>query len=227
MATGVEGGLDLREFQEALRQCAAKTSRELPVFLNSKGYHIVKRAHILTREAKRADIENELRIQGYRVSKSRKTGQFKRRNVIAGQDSLAARIVNARRRRAGEYGLRGEKLEEAARKLVMRRIRGIGSQKAGWIGILKTLASRLGIAMSTKGPKVKGRGKAIPAKSGWSPSLEIIYDLNSYNTNHRAYIDPQTEAALQEGFNMEAQSMREHLAKKLQPIFDQHKGRPK
>lgn len=216
-------GVDMREFQEALREYLGKTEKALPEALNTKMFYIARGAHRGTPIADRAKIEQELGVVGYRTSVSKKTGNFVRRKAVLGGGALIYRIINGRRQLAGKAGLAGQAMKQAVARLIGKRLRSIGTERAGWLAIIRGFGSVINMFPS---PRVKGKGMATVAKPGWSPQAQMDYDLNSFkNPGHRQEIDPRTVAALQASFNAEAQSMREYLSKKLQPIADQHNGR--
>ncbi|MGQ0561066.1 MAG: hypothetical protein ACT443_04235 [Gemmatimonadota bacterium] len=221
--------LDMREFNEALRQYVLVCQRELADILNKKLLFIVAKAWKATPRASRAEIESSLNVVGYKVRRSKKTGEIKRGSAMLGGGSAVYSIINARRARTGQKGLYGAEMAANARKFVGRRLRAIGALQRGWIGALKKL-----IAVTRQseeqpgGPRVKNPGRARPATPGWNPVAEAEYDLalgRSGIAGKQDSIDPRVVAALQAAFNTETASMREYIARKMQTATDPFNAR--
>src|SRR5690349_9441988 len=98
----MENGVDMTEFQQALRGYLCKTEKALPEALNTKMFYIARGAHRGTPIADRGKIEQELSVTGYKISKSKKTGKFRRGRATVAGGSIIYRIINARVGRAGK-----------------------------------------------------------------------------------------------------------------------------
>lgn len=229
MEPGMSMQIDDREFQAALRQYLAKTEKSLAPALNTKMFYIGRGAHRNTPQADRSKIEAELGVIAYKISKSKKTGKFARRKAIVGGSGprLVYAIINARLGRAGKKGLQGKEMAAAAKRLLGKRFRGIGTEKDGWLHAIRKFGAAIGQGFTKDGGagRLKGKSVGTVAKDGWNPECTLEYNVNSYDTKHKQYLDPRTVRALQQAFTDETRSMQEHLRKKLQPIADQHNGR--
>lgn len=218
--------LDMTAFDAALRKYVAESPSDLEDIVNTKLLYVARGALERTPKADRSSIEQALEVVGYKASVSKKTGNFKRRGAILGSGSLLYRLVNARRRRAGEKGLKGKEMAAAARKLLGARLRAIGSLKAGWIRPIQILAARVKESMGSTGglPRVKGRGTATPANASWNPIAEMTYEVTERKGGGGDQIDPRVEAALQQSFDAEARSMEEYISRKVQERLDTISG---
>lgn len=213
--------VDLAEFQTALRNYLVICKRTVAEILNRKLFYIAKRAFAYTPRAKREAVEQILGVSGYKLSKSKKTGTLKRGAAILSAGAPIFRIINAARGRAGEKGLYGAAMAQAARKKVTSRLRAIGSLQAGWLGPIKTLARAAKDFFSATGslPRVKGQGEAEPAKEGFSPEASLSYNLAS-RTSAGLYIDPRVSDALQKAFQEETRDMEAYTIRRMQQDAD-------
>lgn len=210
------GSIDQTQFDAALRHYLAVTPHDLEFIINKKALFVARGAFERTPKASRSTIEAALGVVGYNLNVG-KRGQILKRSrgsaMLGG--SLVYRIINARRRRAGQRGLSGQAMAAAAKKFIGKRISAIGSLKAGWVGPIKAFAARVKeMVVLERTPRVKQRGRAKVAQPGWNPQAEIEYGLTSRWPGD-SYIDPRTIAALQASFNHEAESMLNYVAMKL------------
>ena len=221
--------VDMREFQAALRDYIRVSKRTLSDILNRKLFSILLKAYTYTPKATREQIEADLNVVAYRVSRSRKTGKMKRRNAIFGTATLVYRIINAARGRAKKKGFYGAQMAKAARKLIGRRLSGIGALRMGWVGAIKKMENIVKqTAAIVQGPRVRQRGTAMPAREGWSPKALASYNLNVRKGPKGArtpQIDKRVELALSRAFAYETQSMREYIARKMQPVTNRFNAR--
>ncbi len=215
--------VDLREWQAAVREVLSVTKKGITETLNTQSFYVTRGAGRDTRKADRSKIE-ALGVVGYKLSKSKTTGTIKRGKAIIGKNSAAANIVAARMKKANVEIKSRDQIEKAARSLIGKRLKAIGTQAAGWLGMIRTFGKAIG-QPSSGGKNVKGKGHAKPARDGWSPSAEFTYNLNSFTTKHKQYIDPDTVRVLQQNFDAETRKTREYLQKKLQPAFNKHSGK--
>lgn len=230
MNQGISFGFDVSDFQDTLRKYLAVTQKTLPEALNQKMFFILRGASRLTPKTSREIIERELKVTGYAQKvyvRGKKKGQINERGKLGRVQTsspLIYKIINARRGRAGKPGLFGSEMRSAAAKLLAKRFRSVGTLKAGWLGAIRKLAPLVGDssrdAESGASSIIKGRSKAIPAKSEWSPHVEIEYLTNSFSKEHRPYIDARIQQALAIAFNDEKRSMEEYIIKKLQGKID-------
>lgn len=217
--------VDMREFNAALRSYATASTKELSDIINQKMFFITRGAHRLTPKVDRAKVEAELGVIAYRVSRSKKTGQFKKRNAIIGGTRLIYAIVNARRRRAGQPGLQKQEMKKAARNLLANRFRGIGTLKAGWVSAIRTFAKAAKMPISIGGVPVKGKAQSVVAKPSFNPKAEVTYNVTSFDTNHKPYIDQRTVSALAQAFRDEAASMAQYVASKMQKLTNKYNAK--
>jgi hypothetical protein len=207
--------LDMSEFDATLARYIAAVPHALQDILNKKMLYIAAGAYRKTVKAERATIERDLQVVAYKLSKSRKTGQFKRGKSVSGGPRVAY-IINALRRKKGLPGLEGKEMAKEVSRFTGKRLRAIGSLKAGWVGILKKLAAVAhGQSFIEPGPRVKQVGVARPAKDGWDPIVEIEYGVTEKRKSEKL-IDPRVVKALGDAFADESRSMEDYMTEQLQ-----------
>lgn len=214
--------VNLSEFQKTLNKYLAVCSRELPKAINTKMFFIARGASRLSPKADRPKIEKELGVVGYKLRVSKKTGKTKWKRKDSMGASLAARIVNARKGRAGKPGLYGKDMKKAVTSLIGKRLRAIGTIKAGWRAAIRAF----GVASGESAPReetagrIKGNAKFRIARAGWSPEATMEYLVNSYGRGHKQYIDARTQRALAQAYAEEMKSMNDYIIGKLQRQAD-------
>lgn len=226
----VEMRVDDKEFQASMKWLAARSRQTLAVYLNRKLFYIVLNAFKLTPAADRQQILSEL-LTTKSYTYTTKTGKTRHRSRKVG-NSIAQRIVQARRYRRGEPIIKdyGE-LQAAAKKFAMARARSVGTLRAGWLGALRTLGRAARIFNPAKGPRVKFKGEAKPAREGvWNPIAKVTYRLPSApegtsGNPSQSRIDPRVIKAFQKAWSMELRSMKDEIAKRMQKDFDRVKPR--
>lgn len=214
------------EFQALLREHLAKTSRTLPVALNSRMFNIVAKASKNTPKTERSTIEQELGVVGYAL-KFTKKGKYSRAQsskrradaAVTNGTSIIHLIINARRGRAGRPGLYGSAMKEAITKFLQRRFRSVGTLKAGWTGALRMLGKSLGLSFRNEGASasVKGKSTVAVARQGFTPSVRLEYVTNSFDKQHRPYIDDRLLQAVDAAFRSETQEIKNHLRDAIDP----------
>ena len=134
--------------------------------------------------------------------------------------SLAALIVNARRGRSGGKGLYGSEMKAAIKKMIGKRGSAVGTEKAGWWKAIRAFGAAVKESSfrEVNVYRLKGNPSIKIAKPGWSPSAQIGYAVNAFDTHHNNYIDPRVVAATSKAFSDEMRSMESHMRKKLQEV---------
>ncbi len=234
---------NLPEFRSAMAEYSRHVPRELAHALNWKTLVIAKDAMTGTPKADRARIEYQMGVGGYQTKvvkqgknkgKIRRTnfptwfahpralsivlGRHKRKVVQIGPKGLGGRI------RVGlRTGLEFREAMEKARKMVMAKIRAIGSAKAGWNLPIRQMAAavkREQFVPSERRSKVKLEGYGKPSSpSQWKKYTEVSYDVLNKTQGHQigagtqgaAY--PKVHAALNSALQKEAQRTLEYIAR--------------
>jgi hypothetical protein len=210
-------------FQEALKRVVAVSRQELPKIINTKGFFIAIEARRATPSVSRAQIEQELGVKGYKLEFGKRgkilksSRKAKAANAITDSTSIAHLIINARMGRAKKKGLRGAEMRIAVGKLLAKRFRSRGTLKGGWSGGINTLGNSVGQKAGKDGEasKVMGRSTARPAQEGWSPKLQLTYQVNSFDQRHSAYIDKRVATAWERGVRKEIANMSQYTSARL------------
>lgn len=110
-------------------------------------------------------------------------GEWKRykkpKKVYQFDDTLAARIVNARRRDSGKPMIFGKEMEENAKRLIAYKLRSVAFIKSGWIPAYNHFSRAIGRPTKYKGDgRVYGvpKGGATPAPKGTAVTVATAWN---------------------------------------------------
>lgn len=204
--------VDDREFTETLRNAAAASSRDLPLFINSRALHVGKRARDHTPLGNKSKIQEDL---GATVvsEKVDKKGRIRRKYSYK-PVKIVYKIINARRIKRGEKPLFNTEIDSLAKTLISKRLRAVGSLKNGWSRALGMLGFAVKESIPKDGPRVKQSGYAEIAKAGFSPQAALVYRL-AIGERSNQHIDPRVETATATAFTEEKAEMISHLESKM------------
>jgi hypothetical protein len=204
-------------FTRQLRRYAKVNRRSFKDIVNAKALDMAYQALKHTDAASASAIEYKLGAVGNKVSKSRKTGQLRKGKRILKANSFAARIVNSRRKKAGQPMIWGKELEKAAQKLINMRVRAVKFLKSGWLPAIKKLSYAVERRDRRPWPKGLSKGKAAtkgwgrPAKSELRPEAWVA---NSATNNSQQAIS-KIKAGLSMGMAAAVADMAIYIQKKL------------
>jgi len=215
--------VDTREFQAAADLAVQYTSRTVPQFINGQLLRVASWAIKLTKKGNPDEIALTLGQVASRFSVSKKTGKRRIQRVYSQEENtFAARLINAGRKKKGQPPLFGKALVDAVRKLISRRVRSVAFIVAGWIPGIKTLSKAVGYSEELSVRK-RGQDKGAARPATFSLSNEIkgsientaLLTENRYGSHGNPM--PIAQPALQQAMSLTAKDMMEHLHKKLQP----------
>ena len=226
--------VNLPQFRHAMALYSKHVNRDLGHALNWKALVIVKDAQRGTPLAERARIEYDMGVGGYQtkvVKQGKNKGKIRRTNLpIWFPHPRALNIILGRLKKQGQTAIGFQQAMEKARKMVMAKIRAIGSAKAGWNRPLRMLAAAVkkqAFDPGSKKARVKMQGYAAPAnKSQWKQRTEVSYDVLDKSkhtvgagTAGAAY--PKVHAALNAAMAKEARRTLEYIASTFRknPLF--------
>jgi hypothetical protein len=211
--------IDTSQFQSALQEYVKWSKRSLPDIINRKAKSIAIFAYQLTPRADRGEVMKELDLRVAKQVTNRKTGKV--RNVYALDDRRRiAGIMYVRAKASGKPLNTYAEYAAGSLKYAANRLTAIGTLAAGWIGAIRKLAAATQSGVGdVQWKRHKGIGTAKPAVNGWNPTAEFAYNLQERKPGG-FQIDPRCEAALQQGFDREAASMMDYIAKKMQEKAD-------
>lgn len=213
--------ISVKEFSRAAEICIQRSERTYDKFINSRALHVAKKAIEDTEKANGDKIAYELasnvRTQ-MRVSK--KTGMRKTlRKYDVMEDSLAARIVNARLSKAGEALVFGKELAKKARRLIGARLRAVAFIRSGWIYAIRTLGAAVGGAGSNQGAaRMTGQPKGYAR-----PARRAVNSVVMAEIGNTALLSEAARSVGQKGlakaFDRERKEMLDHAFRTLkQPV---------
>jgi hypothetical protein len=132
--------IDQAAFTRTLRRYAKVNKKTFREIVNKKALDLAFNAQRLTEAADPKAIEYKLGAIGNKVGRNRKTGGLRKGRRILKEDNFAARIVNSRRKKAGQPLIWGKELERAAQKLINARVRAVKFLRSGWLPAIKKLS---------------------------------------------------------------------------------------
>lgn len=225
---------DFKEFNQALRQCAAESSRTLQEEVNAHAFGVVTAAYRATPRVEKsaidaalnANIETQVVGTKIRILKSGKVKQGKAivQKVVHSIGASAGKLVNWQRGQAGLKGLHGDNMRAAIDEMVKKRRASVGTLRLGWLASINKLAAMVKGGKKRRGYRVKQPGSANPAKDTWNPTATFAYNLNIGQRKGSERLDPRVVTALEIGFATELASMKAKIQERLQRVFNKYKG---
>jgi hypothetical protein len=225
--------IDTKAFGRELARYLTVARKDAATVLNTKAFFITLTALWNTPKVPSSKIERELGRAGSpraRVPQphGRRTTHH-RRTSVRGRPTIANLIVQARRRKAGEKGLKGAALAEATRKFIGKRKRSRAFLASGWVPAVAALANYVDAAQRYKGGRSASRngdvriygrnkGSAIPAdanKQGANLTAAIVNSVTPSGPRS-SQAEAVMRRALQEAIDKEMASMAEYFDKKMQ-----------
>jgi hypothetical protein len=135
--------IDLRGLNKALEAAIAVSSRSASEVINSAARDIIFKSAQRTKKADKHKIEAELTRAIYTVTKGKSGRVLKKPKRLYQGSELVYRIVNAKRKKAGQHGIAGQEMSQAAQKEIKRRINAVGYiAYAGWNKALMAFGGR-------------------------------------------------------------------------------------
>ena len=189
-------------FEADIRQYAAVKKMELPDAINKKMLFVLRGALRETPKANAGTIKTTLSAPAYMKGRT-----------------VAEAIVLWRNKKNGvSFAARGQ-LQAAAKKLIDRRGKAVGSLRAGWVKSIKIISAAANETELVEGKsKVKQAGRASPASPSETPVATSTYNLAIRKRNGGFEIDPRVEKALKTAFEKEAASTEAYLLAKLSGV---------
>ena len=129
----VSAEIDLRGLNKALEAAIAVSSRSAAEVINSAARDIIFKSAARTKKADKHKIETELTRAIYTVTLSKAGRVLKKPKRLYQASELVYRIVNAKRAKAGQHGIAGQEMGQAAQKEIKQRLNAVGYiAYAGW-----------------------------------------------------------------------------------------------
>lgn len=212
----------MTEFNKAAEQCIRESERTYPQFINGQLLAVASRAL----KATAAASKDRIAVEMGQVATSIKGRRIYRTDTA----SLAHRIINARRARAGLPLIWGNELDQAARKMVASRLRAVNFIRSGWIYAIRTLARAVGYRSEAtdQSARMSGtpKGRAVPANRAFDSIVEGLVENTALLTVSKSGTQsnpmPVAQKGLQTAIDETRRDMLDHLAEKLRPIFKSH-----
>lgn len=222
-SVGVELKLHSAEYKAAIQQAIKSSSRSAEKNINGHAYYVAAKAALETERADRQRIAWQLgqtATQFKILKRGKNKGKTRRTGISIAEDSLAARIVNARIRDkiGNDYQLWGNALEAAAKKLIAARVASVGFVASGWLWAKKKFARyRSSRADQFDSLRTKGapKGDGIPARpkaSGNYSATLINSALITKGSNHNVRV---ASVGMEKAMAAEIAEMKRHLAEKI------------
>ena len=194
--------IDQAAFTRTLRRYAKVNKKTFREIVNKKALDLAFNAQRLTEAADPQAIEYKLGAIGNKVGRNRKTGALRKGRRILKEDNFAARIVNSRRKKAGQPLIWGKELERAAQKLINARVRAVKFLRSGWLPAIKKLSLAVDRRDRVRWPKGLVKGKAKPkgfgvaARSELKPAALVVNSATKNNAKAQSKIIKGLKAGL-------------------------------
>jgi len=229
--------IDTSRWKAAAIALKETSSRTCVDFINGQALKVAVEAVRRTDKANRAQIAHILGQTGQGVSfkqvtRGKNKGQMRTRRggLEVKENSFAERILGARFRDTGSWGVKGETMAERVSNLIKSRVRSASFIAAGWIGARNVLWSQVrqkpAGTQSMQGARQVGRpkGTATPAKFTMNSILSATIVNSAFNTNPKAPsikgdAGPVATKGLQDALNAAADDMIAELERRLNPDF--------
>lgn len=227
--------IDLKAWQKAARDLFETSSRSAVDFTNGQALRVAVEALKNTEHADAAKIQRELGVVARSISvkkikrgkNSGKTRIVRGGYVMAGEDTLAHRILYARKKLTGGFGVKGQNIDEAVRNLIRSRIASAHFIRSGWLpGIRKLMAvvrkKPERVSLSRGGARQRGRDKGTARPARFGLTSKIVAEIQNDALNARVK-PPSTKGnpektgqqGLSKALKESARDMIETLAKRL------------
>lgn len=209
------------EFKRVLETYAAGSKRRFQDSIYSRLRDVLIRAYMYTKVAARAAIAARLGAIAQRLSRSRKTGQFKFRAHVTTQQSLAYRIVQKRHFEVHGRGMPDKEAQTKADKFIKAVLKTVGFIRSGFIPALRRLNSKLkdGYSGSFQAGEQRGKPKGYLKESRGTETLA----LEAGNTTKVAA--PIAGPALSKAFAEVQANMERKIAEAMKPELDKINGK--
>ncbi len=229
-------GLDMRQFHQAANDLRATSSRTCVDFTNGQALKVSIEAVRNTMKANRQQIAHVLGAIGRQVSfqqikrgKNKGKIRVKQGAYQAKENSLAALILAKRFKLTGEWGAKGETMEERVANYIASKVRSAGFIASGWIGARNALFSF--VKGKPSGLKSTGdarqygkpKGRAKPARFSLNSKIEAVIQNTALKGNESnppapgGDPMPTSVKGLQLALDVTARDMVKELARRLAP----------
>jgi hypothetical protein len=225
------------EFSRVCDLAVQHTERTYPQFVNGQMFRMATFAIQETKKADDAKIGYRLGQIGTKLRKDRKTGRLKKGTLIYSdsEQTLAARIINKRRRDRGEEMLHGKELQKAVRRFIGASIRSSEFIRSGWVPGAKEFARSVGYPpkVETRPPKGKPKGSGRVARrvfngivDGELVNTALLSQSSERTGSRKGNPMPVATGGLSRAYQRITADILQHLAKKLGPEFAKFSAKP-
>ena len=236
--------IDASGWRNAAQELFKTSSRTCVDFTNGQALKVAIESVRQTQKANSAELATKLgvvsRSVSFRVVKrgknAGKTVAVRGKNSVR-EDSFAQRILLARKRLTGDFGIKGDTLAEKVQNFIRARVASVSFIAAGWIPARNRLfgivRNKEGVSTASfGGAKKRGRdkGSAKPAVFSLRSKIQAIIENTALLQKANPPApggDPMPVASqgLQKALDVAAKDMIETLQKRLEPDFKKFNGK--
>jgi hypothetical protein len=226
------------EFNRTLEEVAKHSSRTYPQIVNGQGLALAVDAIKETMKADADKVAHELGQIATKIPKlyqgKRGKARFSHRVFRTDIQSLAARIINARRinRKPKLKPIFGDELDKVARNMIAARLKAIGFVRSGWVYAVRTLSRAVGyqdVRSRTKSEAARmtgqAKGYARVARTQFNDFVTCdIANTALLGKGGRSAM-PIAQAGLQRAMQLRIADMKRHMQERLQKVFNKYNAK--
>jgi hypothetical protein len=221
-------------FERAAVLAVQHTERTYDKFVNGQSFALMLSALRNTEKAEANRIAFTLGQVATKVTIGKRgpnKGKLRKGANVYAADSLASRIINAKRRQQGLEMLFGKDLEKAVKRFIGARVRASAFIKSGWLPAIRGLASAVGKAGGVqKGDSARmtgaPKGFVIPARKAVSSvavcemgNTALLAESAERTGSRKGRPMPVAQRGLMIAYRAVERDILKHLAEKLGPEF--------
>lgn len=230
--------IDASQWIKAARELQETSSRSCVDFINGQALRVSIESVRQTEGANAAEVARVLGATGqsvafHQVTRGKNKGSIKLKKgaFSVSRDSFAKRILLARKKATGSWGIKGKSLDDKISNFIKARMVSVNFIKAGWIPARNILFSvvkqKPSNARTIAGVRKRGRdkGSAKPATFSLRSVITAIIENTALMAHVKRGVStggnpmPVAEKGLKRALNLAAQDMIQKLAERLNPDF--------
>ncbi len=235
-------GINASGWTKAARELQETSSRSCVDFTNGQALRVSIESVRQTEKGNANEIARTLGatsrgVSFKTISRGKNAGKVKtvRGGWQVKEDSFAQRILLARKKQTGDFGVNGGTMMEMVAGLIRARMAAVSFIAAGWIParnkLFSVVKNKAGIASSVAGVRKRGqdKGSAKPAAFSVRSKIQAVIENTALLQKANSPAPggdplPIASRGLQKALDVTARDMIQTLEKRLNPEFQKFNG---